>query len=194
MKSFLNVGGNNKITPVPNHYLGWRHDLLDIDPQVKPDILCDGRELNKLRAESYDSVYCSHNLEHYYTHDTYKVVKGFFHILKQEGFINIVVPDVFQAIYYALINNIDIDDDIAESADGAVKVKYLIYGKIFSENTKHFDLHKTGFTNKSLKKLVLECGFVYPSVLCSELEIKLYAFKQKPSKELKLMLNLKDDF
>ncbi|MBC7474934.1 MAG: class I SAM-dependent methyltransferase [Candidatus Sericytochromatia bacterium] len=190
MKVFLNVGGGSKTTSIPNHYLGWRHDLLDIDPQVKPDILCDGREINKLRSESYNSVYCSHNLEHYYDHDTYKVVKGFLHVLKKDGFINIIVPNIFQAVNYAISNNLDIDDSL-----GNISFKDVIYGygKQIETSNNDFYAHKTGFTAKSLKKLVLECGFMYPVTSYGLLEIKIYAFKQKPSEELKIMLNLKDD-
>jgi hypothetical protein len=39
----LNVGGNTKLIPIPKHYDGWDHLLLDIDPTGKPDVLCDAR-------------------------------------------------------------------------------------------------------------------------------------------------------
>jgi NADH:ubiquinone oxidoreductase subunit len=66
LRRVLNVGGNNKSIALPPQYAGWQHDLLDIDPRKNPDVLCDARELNKLPAAGYDSIYCAHSLEHYY--------------------------------------------------------------------------------------------------------------------------------
>src|SRR5438093_11913770 len=85
----LNVGGNSKAIPIPAHYATWNHLLLDIDPRGDPDVLCDARELDSLEAEQYEAVYCSHNLEHYYKHDGAKVLKGFLHVLKPQGFAEI---------------------------------------------------------------------------------------------------------
>ncbi|MDD1616033.1 MAG: type 11 methyltransferase [Methylococcaceae bacterium NSP1-2] len=87
MKKVLNVGGNSKLIPLPPEYEGWDHVLLDIDPKVYPDVLCDARELMGLAGAQYDSVYCSHNLEHYYHHDVKKVLAGFSHVLKADGFV-----------------------------------------------------------------------------------------------------------
>jgi hypothetical protein len=59
---------------------GWTHHLLDIDERVRPDVLGDARELASLvPAGTYDAVYCSHNIEHYYPHDVPKVLRGFLH-------------------------------------------------------------------------------------------------------------------
>jgi FkbM family methyltransferase len=82
LRRVLNVGGNSKEIQLPFLYDGWQHVLLDIDPDCTPDVLCDARNLSALSGAEYDSVYCSHNLEHYYHHDVRKVLSGFFHILK----------------------------------------------------------------------------------------------------------------
>src|SRR5215510_1625876 len=81
-KKVLNVGGNNKAIAIPKHFEGWTHDLLDIDPRGKPDIVCDARKLTSLAPQTYDAVYSSHNLEHYFAHDVPKVLRGFHHVLK----------------------------------------------------------------------------------------------------------------
>src|SRR5450631_3111153 len=86
IKKVLNVGGNDKAISIPPCFDGWKHDLLDIDPTVKPDILCDARELWKMPPRQYDAIYCSHNLEHYFAHDVLNVLKGFRLMLKKEGF------------------------------------------------------------------------------------------------------------
>jgi len=93
-RSVLNVGGNSKEIPIPPHYNGWNHLLLDIDPKGKPDVVCDARELTTLAANRYDAIYCSHNLEHYHQHELPKVLGGFLHLLKDDGFAEIHVPDM----------------------------------------------------------------------------------------------------
>ena len=73
----LNVGGNSRAIRLPAHFDGWEQHLLDIDPKVRPDILCDAREMLTLPGGNYDAIYCSHNLEHYFRHELPKVLAGF---------------------------------------------------------------------------------------------------------------------
>ena len=81
-RNVLNVGGGSKLIAIPPHYAGWSQLMLDIDPNAKPDVLADARELARLEPALFDAVYCSHNLEHYYAHDVPKVLAGFAHVLK----------------------------------------------------------------------------------------------------------------
>ncbi len=85
MRKVLNVGGNNRAIPLPSIYEEWVQLLLDIDPKGQPDVLCDARAMTDLPASTYDSVYCSHNLEHYHRHEVPKVLAGFRHVLKADG-------------------------------------------------------------------------------------------------------------
>ena len=50
MRKVLNVGGNSREIPLPPKYEGRQKILLDIDPKVKPDVVCDARQLKKLPA------------------------------------------------------------------------------------------------------------------------------------------------
>ena len=94
MNKVLNVGGNNKSMALRSYYTGWQHILLDIDAKGNPDIVLDARKLSQLPPSEYDAVYCSHNLEHYYRHDAPYVLQGFLHVLKEDGFAHIIVPDI----------------------------------------------------------------------------------------------------
>jgi ubiquinone/menaquinone biosynthesis C-methylase UbiE len=98
----LNVGGNNKSIPLPPHYADFEHLLLDIDPKGSPDIVCDARNLTSLEGDQFDAIYCSHNLEHYYRHDVAKVLTGFLHVLKHDGFAQIRVPDINEVMRVTL--------------------------------------------------------------------------------------------
>lgn len=78
IRKVLNVGGNSKAIPLPPQYTNWEHILLDIDPKGNPDLVCDARNLMSLPESQFDSVYCSHNLEHYYPHDVKKSIGWFY--------------------------------------------------------------------------------------------------------------------
>jgi SAM-dependent methyltransferase len=194
MRSVLNVGGNNKVIPIPAHYRGWKHDLLDIDPRFSPDIVCDGRELQTLPAEQYDAVYCSHNLEHYFPHETYQVLQGFLHVLKPSGFTEIIVPDISAVMKYVVHNNLDINDVLYQSPAGPITAKDIIYGHSqHIETGNSFYAHKTGFSPVSLRQLIIDCGFYSVFIKTDDLalEIQAYAFKEKPTEYLQQLLKLK---
>ncbi len=191
-KKVLNVGGNNKNIALPPQYKGWEHVLLDIDPTGKPDVVCDARELSTLPANTYDAVYNSHNLEHFFAHDVPKVLAGFLHVLNDEGFAHIRVPDMGSLFKTIIEKNLDIEDILYHSPAGPIMVKDVIYGlgKQIEQSGVSFYAHKTGFTQKSLEKILRQCGFSYVFVGTANREIKAIAFKQKPTQDTIKLFNL----
>ncbi|MFI3220185.1 MAG: hypothetical protein QX189_13875 [Methylococcales bacterium] len=194
MKKVLNVGGNSKAIPLPPQYEGWDHVLLDIDPKGNPDVLCDARELITLAESVYDSVYCSHNLEHYYHHDAKKVLAGFIHVLKDDGFVYIRVPDMHAVMQTMIEKNLDIEDVLYQSPAGPIKVRDVIYGYgvQIERSGCDFFAHKTGFTQKSLISILQSAGFswVFSRPHIPDLELIAFAFKNKPSEFAVQLLNL----
>jgi SAM-dependent methyltransferase len=190
----LNVGGGSKEIPIPPHYGDWRHDLLDIDPKGKPDVVCDARELHTLAASQYDAVYCSHNLEHYYKHDGPKVLKGFLHVLKPDGFAEIRVPDLNSVMKRVVESNIDIEDILYESPGGPISARDVFYGwaKQIESSGVDFYAHKTGFTVDSLRVLLLQSGFpnVYMFVIEGAFEVRAVAFKKEPTAAQRVLLEI----
>ena len=106
---------------------GYEHLLLDIDPAGKPDLLCDARELTSTPAAQYDAVYCSHNLEHYFRHDVPRVLAGFIHVLKPQGFAFIRVPDIQEVMRIAVERRLEPDDVLYQSASGPIQVLDVLY-------------------------------------------------------------------
>lgn len=192
MKRVLNVGGNSKAIPLPPAYRGWENVLLDIDPRTNPDVLCDARELTRLPSGEYDAVYCSHNLEHYYRHDVPKVLAGFRHVLKDDGFANIRVPDMAEVMRAAVQNGMDIDDVLYQSAAGPITVRDVIYGygPEIERSGNDFFAHKTGFTRKSLQAALQASGFPHVYLDARNLEVLAVAFKRPPGDENRKLLNL----
>ena len=181
-KRVLNVGGNSKAIPLPPQYDGWEHHLLDIDPTGKPDIVCDARELATLEAEQYDAIYCSHNLEHYYRHDVAKVLAGFRHVLKADGFAHVRVPDMAEVMRRVVDEALDIEDVLYQSGLGPISALDVIYGygRQIESSGCDFFAHKTGFTRKSLTQALARGGFTHVIATAASLEVAAYAFKQKP--------------
>ncbi|HEY3308661.1 MAG TPA: methyltransferase domain-containing protein [Desulfuromonadaceae bacterium] len=181
----LNVGGNSKAIAIPDCFDGWRHDLLDIDPRGKPDVLCDARELWKLPPRQYDAIYCSHNLEHYHKHDVRNVLKGFRMILKKEGYALIRVPDIRAVMQRVVDEVLDIDDILYQSPSGPILVNDVIYGwhVEIERSGNDFFAHKTGFTRQSLERVLKDNGFPFVFSKSENLEVTAFAFMQQPGDE-----------
>jgi len=192
MKKVLNVGGHSKNIPLPRCYAGWEHLLLDIDPKGNPDILCDARELAQQPAASFDSVYCSHNLEHYYKHDVLKVLAGFAHVLKPDGFVYLVVPDIAGVMRQVAEKGLDISDVLYQSPAGPITVHDVIYGYSveIERSGNPFFAHKTGFSERSLIATFQAAKYNWVYSGCGNFEIVAYAFINQPGAENARLLGL----
>ena len=191
-RKVLNVGGNSKAIALPQCYDGWEHILLDIDPAAKPDIVCDARQLYSLPGAGFDAVYCSHNLEHYYAHDAIDVVLGFLHVLKDDGFAHIRVPDIGELMRSVVQKDMDVADVAYHSPAGPITVRDILYGlqSQIERSGEDFFSHKNGFTQKSLSALMRECGIEHLFLSTGEFEIIAYAFKNKPDAYARQLLRL----
>lgn len=188
----LNVGGNSKDIPLPPEYAGWEHALLDIDRQSNPDILCDARELHRLPGARFDSVYCSHNLEHYHHHEVEGVLGGFLHVLKDDGFLSVRVPDLISVMRLLVERNLDIEDVLYQSSAGPITVRDVIYGFApeIQRSGNEFFAHKTGFSEESLTATLNAAGFPWTFSKCGNYEVAIYAFKNKPTAYAENLLGL----
>jgi SAM-dependent methyltransferase len=191
-RRLLNVGGGNKDIQIPTEYNSWRHILLDIDPRGNPDIVCDARDLMSLVANEYDAIYCSHNLEHYHRHDVRKVLLGFNHVLKSDGFVHLRVPDIDALMKIAVEKKMDIDDFLYQSSAGPITVRDVIYGYgvEIERSGQDFFAHKTGFSPKALTKILNECGFPIVFISLRYIEIIALAFKNQPTDYIKQLFSL----
>ena len=192
MKKVLNVGGNSKKIPLPPEYEGWEHVLLDIDPKSEADVLCDARNLSSFDEDLYDSIYCSHNLEHYHRHDAVTVLKGFAHVLKPDGFVYLRVPDIGEVMRMVVEKNLDIDDFLYQSPAGPIMVRDVIYGYSveIERSGNDFFAHKTGFTQKALVSVLNMTGFGWVFSGTGNLEVKAFAFLTEPNDVNKRLLSL----
>jgi len=177
------VGGGSKATAIPPYYEGWDHILLDIDPTGQPDICADARELLAIPGKQFDAVYCSHNLEHYYAHHTQKVLRGFVHVLKSDGFADIRVPDLEAVMAHVVSARLDIEDVLYVSRAGPISVRDVLYGygPEIERTGNEFYAHKTGFTQKSLILILRQCGFQYAFAARHDFQVHVLAFLATPN-------------
>jgi hypothetical protein len=182
----LNVGGNSKKIAIPARYEGWQHDLLDIDPAGKPEIVCDAREMHTLPAGSYDAIYCSHNLEHFAPHDVPKVLTGFLHVLKPSGYAEIRVPSVRAAMREMLLKNKDLEDEYYKTGSGEpITFRDILYGHARHVAQQDFWAHKTGFSTKTLLKALGLAGFKAGlAIVGRPSEIAVVGFPVQPSADV----------
>jgi ubiquinone/menaquinone biosynthesis C-methylase UbiE len=192
MKRVLNVGGNDRSIPIPAEYAGWEHVLLDIDPAGNPDIVCDARELQTLAAASFDSVYCSHNLEHYRRHEVPRVLRGFAHVLRPEGFARVIVPDVGAVMRIVAKHDLDVDDVLYESPAGPITVHDVLYGygAEIERSGNDWFAHKSGFTARSLGKALHAAGFEHVYSQVGNLAISAIAFTKEPTLAIQRSLGI----
>jgi len=190
----LNVGGGSKSIAIPAHYDGWDHLLLDIDPKVNPDVLCDARELTALEPASFDAVYCSHNLEHYYPHDGARVLQGFKHVLNSAGFAEIRVPDIASVMRACVERNMDVNDVLYMSPGGPISARDVLYGweKQIRDSGNDFYAHKTGFTAKALTATLERAGFrpIFVAEVPQAFELCALAFAGDPQPWQKAVFGL----
>lgn len=197
LPAVLNVGGNSKAIPIPQHYAGWQHLLLDIDPKGGAEVVCDARTMQALPAAQFNAIYCSHNLEHYHHHEVSQVLAGFAHVLKSDGFVEIRVPDMPAVFRKMLDDGLDIEDVLYQSPAGPICVRDVIYGwgREIEASGNDFFAHKTGFSRKSLRIALLDAKFgeVWDAPPLEFFELRAVAFKSPSTSSQRTLLGIPSD-
>jgi len=175
----LNVGGGSKDIQLPENYQDFEHILLDIAPGPGVDIVAD--VLTYEFSPWYDAVYCSHNLEHYYAHQTLPVLKKFYQALLPGGTVHIRVPDLQELFNLISKYKLKLEDTLYVCEVGPIMVQDVIYGygKEIEQSGQPFYAHKTGFTATKLSRLMKEAGFQQVHVMQRRETIELEAIAMR---------------
>jgi SAM-dependent methyltransferase len=130
---------------VPRYFNSWRQLRVDIDPSVQPDILADLTDLSPIADGTADAVWASHCIEHLYEHQVVVALLEFRRILRDDGFICVIVPDLQTVARYAAEDRLH--ETIYQSAAGPVTAHDVFFGysaAIASGRTSM--AHRCGFT------------------------------------------------
>ena len=159
--------------------------LLDIDPAVEPDICMDARELrDRPDLEGrFDAVYCSHNLEHYHEHEVKDVLRGFYYVLTDDGFVDVRVPDILAVMVQVCKNDLDMDSVLYKSPAGPIRVCDVLWGwaKEIERSGQPWFGHRTGFSERTLGLALAKAGFRRIFVDSRRYEAKALGFKRAPT-------------
>src|SRR5215468_5654296 len=160
-KTVLNVGcgypPRQKLHP---HFHGpeWREIRLDLDPAVGPDIVCSITDMSPISASTIDAVWSSHNLEHLQRHEVPLALSEFIRVLKPHGLLLLTLPDL-QRVAQLVVED-RLEDEAYTAPSGPITALDMIFGHTASlARGNPFMAHRTGFTARTLHKLLTEAGF-----------------------------------
>jgi SAM-dependent methyltransferase len=155
----------------------WQEIRLDIDPQMKPDILGTITDLSAVPDNAVDAVYSSHNLEHIYDYEVPLALAEFKRVLKPGGLTWLVVPDMQLAAEWVVKGDMD-NQPLYISPGGPVKALWMFYGIGTSVPGIPYMAHKTGFTASGLQRRLGEVGFEFVEVSRGNFNVHGKGYKQ----------------
>jgi SAM-dependent methyltransferase len=160
-KIVLNVGcGYPSRQALPASFQGseWRELRLDIDPSVKPDIVCSIMDMHPVATGSIDAIWSSHNLEHLHRHEVPVALAEFLRVLRAGGELLVTLPDLQRIA--EMVASDRLEDEAYRSPSGPITPLDMIYGHTASlARGNHYMAHKSGFTGRTLTRLLMEAGF-----------------------------------
>jgi predicted SAM-dependent methyltransferase len=181
-KTVLNVGcGYPPQRQLHPHFHGpeWREIRLDLDPAVGPDIVCSITDMSPVSANTIDAVWSSHNLEHLQRHEVPLALAEFIRVLKPHGLLLLTLPDLQQVA--RLVVEDRLEDQAYHSSSGPITALDMLFGHTASLARGHqLMAHRTGFTARTLQKVLVEAGFVQVSLRAGT-GFDLWATARKPA-------------
>ena len=186
MKKLLHVGcgPENKNTLKGFDNPLWEEIRLDIDEDVKPDIVGTLTDMSLVDSGNIDALYSSHNIEHLSPHEVPTALQEFNRVLNNDGFVVITCPDLI-SVCQAVVSD-KLMDPLYTSDAGPISPIDILYGKRgYIEQGKVYMAHRTGFTYTSLLKAFQEAGFTsfFGGSRPELFDLWLIAFKQGRTEE-----------
>lgn len=156
----------------------WREVRLDIDPSVKPDIICSMIDMSPVGSDSVDAIWSSHNLEHLHRHEVPRALAEFLRVLRPGGQMLLTLPDLQKIA--EMVASDGLEDEAYVSPSGPITPLDMIFGHTPSlARGNEYMAHKTGFTARTLRTLLTEAGFA--GVTLQREGFALWARAQKPA-------------
>lgn len=136
---------------------------IDVNSNNPKVIKQDIRKLPNIENNSVDEIFLSNVLEHLANKDLRPTLKEWCRILKVNGKIVIIVPNVIGAVKAFLENRLDTHGFARHYRNWSPEevVFQMLYGRadIIGDNDPVECQHMTGFCYNRLKRFLEECGF-----------------------------------
>jgi predicted SAM-dependent methyltransferase len=181
LKRVLNAGSGSyaarKLHPVFARE-AWQEIRIDIDPQVKPDMVSSITDMrSSVAPQSFDAIWSSHTLEHLYAHEVPSALAEFKRVLKPNGFALVTSPDL-EAVASLILDH-GLDHVAYTSPAGPITPLDMLFGHSASiTRGQLYMAHKTGFTCALLGRYFVDAGF--PIVLVKREQLDLWALGLMP--------------
>jgi SAM-dependent methyltransferase len=148
----LNVGcGPRGARNLPAYFNSWRALRIDIEPSVQPDILADLTDLSPIETSSADAVWAAHCVEHLYAHEVRIALMEFRRVLRDDGFLCMIVPDLQAVAQYVAADRLH--ETLYESPAGPVTPHDIFFGFGAAIASGHTSMaHRCGFTPGMLQR------------------------------------------
>ena len=128
MKTLLHVGSGpqDKSDLKGFNNDDWSEIRLDIDKDVKPDIVGSLTDLSLVETASVDAIYSAFNIDHIYPHEVPIALKEFYRVLNDDGIVVITCPDM-QGVCKAIAQD-KLLDVLYESSSGPISPIDVLFG------------------------------------------------------------------
>jgi SAM-dependent methyltransferase len=155
----VNVGcGARNSSTLPAYFDSWQQLRVDVDASVEPDILADLTDLSPIPDGSADAVWAAHCVEHLYEHQVIIALREFRRVLREDGFVCVIVPDLQEVARYVVADRLH--EPLYQSAAGPVTPHDIFFGfgaAIASGRTSM--AHRCGFTPGMLQRCFQQLPF-----------------------------------
>jgi SAM-dependent methyltransferase len=148
----VNVGcGPLEGGKLPAYFAGWQQVRVDIDAAVKPDIIADLTDLSPIPDGSADVVWAAHCVEHLYEHQVPVALAEFRRVLRDDGFVCVIVPDLQTVGGYLAADRLH--ECVYQSASGPVTAHDILFGFGAAIAEGRISMaHRCGFTPGTLQR------------------------------------------
>ncbi len=125
---------------------GWK--ILNIQPGTHVDFVGSCTDLSRFASGSVDAIYASHVLEHLgYLDELPQALKEFRRVLRQDGRLQVSVPDLEALCRLFLDPRLD------------MSMRFHVMRIMFGGQSNPYDFHKAGLTQEFLTDYLAVAGF-----------------------------------
>ena len=177
--TFLHVGcGPKKADQTPFAGKQWTEIRLDINPDVKPDLIGTMTDMSEVESGSVDAIFSSHNIEHLYPDEVPVALSEFQRVLTPSGFALITCPDLVSIC--SLVARDQLTEPAYTSPAGPIAPIDMLFGHRASlQSGNRYMAHRCGFTSKVLSGTLQAAGFCSIATISRPSVFDLWAFASK---------------
>jgi SAM-dependent methyltransferase len=155
----VNVGcGPRHASTLPRYFDHWQQLRVDVDASVQPDIIADLTDLSPIPDGSADAVWAAHCVEHLYAHQVKIALAEFRRVLRPDGFVCVIVPDLQTIAQYVAADRLH--ETLYESPAGPVSPHDIVFGfGVAIAGGRTSMAHRCGFTPGMLQRCFNELPY-----------------------------------